>query len=66
MHWRIEITLQSQIVRVRAVIVLDAKLLYFFDIRVEYIFTELAFGIRERNMFNLSVDASISEILLDV
>ena len=38
MHWRIEITLQSQIVRVRAVIVLDAKLLDFFDIRVEYIF----------------------------
>ena len=38
MHWRIEITLQSQIVRVWAVIVLDAELLDFFDIRVEYIF----------------------------
>lgn len=39
MHWRIEITLQSQIVRVRAVIVLNAELLYFFNIWVEYIFT---------------------------
>ena len=66
MHRGMEITLQSQICRVRAVVVFNAKLLNFFDIRIENIFTKFAFWIGKRNMFYLSIYASISEILLDV
>jgi len=65
-HRRVKVTLKSQVLRVRTVVVFDAKLFDLFLVWIEYVLANLALGIGEWYMFNLPVHGPISLILPDV
>ena len=66
MYWSVEVALQSEVVGVGAPVVLNAKLLNLLGIWIEDIFAQLATGVRQWNVLDLSVNTSISQVVSDV
>jgi hypothetical protein len=61
----IEVTLKSQIQGIRAIIVFNPELLDFRLIAVKDVLAKLAFGKRERDMLDFSIDRAINRVFLD-